>query len=96
MSTRARPCCLHKGLYRCSIYLREAYCSVDCQKGDWKEHKAICKTLKNLSFQLLQPYHEVARVIKEIEKLHFAKKKGKERVLGHLISYALYQFGDRQ
>jgi tetratricopeptide (TPR) repeat protein len=74
--------------------LREAYCSVDCQKGDWKTHKAICKFMKKLSFQL-QPYHEVGRVIEEIREEISLKKKGEMRVLGHLISYALYQFGDR-
>jgi hypothetical protein len=45
--------------------LREPYCSGDCQKGDWKFHKSICKILKKLSHQL-QPYHEVLRVIEEI------------------------------
>jgi tetratricopeptide (TPR) repeat protein len=51
--------------------------------------------MKKLSFQLLQPYHEVVQVIKEIRKELSAKKKEEVRVLGHLISYALYQFGDR-
>jgi tetratricopeptide (TPR) repeat protein len=50
--------------------------------------------LKKLSFQL-QPYHEVARVIKEIKEAILTKKKANTRVLIHLISYALFQFGDR-
>jgi tetratricopeptide (TPR) repeat protein len=37
----------------------------------------------------------VARVIDEIREELLSKKKEKTRVLGHLISYALYQFGDR-
>jgi tetratricopeptide (TPR) repeat protein len=96
MSTCARPCCLQEGLHRCSICLREANCSADCQKGDWKAHKALCKFMKKLSFQL-QPYHEVVQVIKEIREIVLTKKNEKEeiRVLGHLVSYALYQFGDR-
>jgi hypothetical protein len=94
MSTCTRPCCLLEGLHRCSICLREAYCSVDCQKGDWKAHKAICKILKKLSFQL-QPYHEVIQVIKEIREVVVTQKMENTRVLGHSISYALYQFGDR-
>jgi hypothetical protein len=94
MSTCARPCCLQEGLYGCSLCLREAYCSVDCQKDDWKEHKATCKFIKKLSFQL-QPYHEVGRVIEEIREVVLTKKNQKIRVQQHLISYALYQFGDR-
>jgi hypothetical protein len=50
--------------------------------------------MKKLSFQL-QPYHEVYRVIEEIREEISAKKKEEMRVRGHLISYALYQFGDR-
>jgi tetratricopeptide (TPR) repeat protein len=50
--------------------------------------------MKKLSFQL-QPYHEVVRVIKEIREAFSTKKKEELRALGHLISYALYQFGDR-
>ena len=50
--------------------------------------------MKKLSFQL-QPYHEVVRVIEEIREELSSKKKEEVRVLGHLISYALFQFGDR-
>jgi tetratricopeptide (TPR) repeat protein len=54
----------------------------------------ICKTLKKLFFQL-QPYHEVARVIKEIRGERSKKTQLGIRVLGHLISFAEHQFGDR-
>jgi tetratricopeptide (TPR) repeat protein len=50
--------------------------------------------MKKLSFEL-QPYHEVVRVIGEIREAVSTKKKEELRALGHLISYALYQFGDR-
>jgi hypothetical protein len=50
--------------------------------------------MKKLSFQL-QSYHEVFRVIKEILEAYVTKKNEKRRVLVHLISYALHQFGDR-
>jgi tetratricopeptide (TPR) repeat protein len=50
--------------------------------------------MKKLSFEL-QPYYEVVRVIEEIRKEPSAKKMEEKRVLGHLISYALHQFGDR-
>jgi tetratricopeptide (TPR) repeat protein len=79
----------------CSICLKKPYCSSDCQKGDWKFHKSICKILKKLSHQL-QPYHEVVRVIKEMREEISTKIKQKIlRVLGHLLSYADHQFGDR-
>jgi hypothetical protein len=75
--------------------LRELYCSGECQKGDWKFHKSICKILKKLSHQL-QPYHEVLRAIKEIlEEIPKKNKQQTLRVLGHLLSYADHQFGDR-
>jgi tetratricopeptide (TPR) repeat protein len=50
--------------------------------------------LKKLTFQL-QPYHEATKVIKEIQNECSIKKKEEIRILGHLISYAEHQFGDR-
>jgi hypothetical protein len=51
--------------------------------------------LKKLS-PPLQPYHEIARVIEEIcEEISKKNKQQTLRVLGHLLSYAEYQFGDR-
>jgi tetratricopeptide (TPR) repeat protein len=51
--------------------------------------------LKKLSHQL-QPYHEVVRVIEEIrEEISKKNKQQTLRVLGHLLSYADDQFGDR-
>jgi tetratricopeptide (TPR) repeat protein len=51
--------------------------------------------LKKLSHQL-QPYHEVLRVIEEIHEEILKKNKQQTlRVLGHVLSYADYQFGDR-
>ena len=32
-----------KGLLRCSRCLAVRYCSVECQRADWKEHKKVCK-----------------------------------------------------
>jgi hypothetical protein len=90
----ARPGCCELGLSRCSICLRESYCITDCQRGDWKSHKLICKTLKKLSHQL-QHYQEVFRLIKEISKDKSKKEYLETRILGHLIAYAEYQFGDR-
>eukprot|EP00596_Hydrurales_sp_CCMP1899_P009897 CAMPEP_0119052220 /NCGR_PEP_ID=MMETSP1177-20130426/73586_1 /TAXON_ID=2985 /ORGANISM="Ochromonas sp, Strain CCMP1899" /LENGTH=587 /DNA_ID=CAMNT_0007031719 /DNA_START=259 /DNA_END=2022 /DNA_ORIENTATION=- len=93
MSICASPGCFRAGINRCSICLREPYCSGECQKGDWKSHKLICKTLNKLSLQ--QPYHEAARVIKEILGERPKKMQLDIRVLEHLISYSEHQFGDR-
>lgn len=43
----ANPDCEHweqdvKELQRCSRLRRVAYCSRDCQRSDWKQHKSIC------------------------------------------------------
>jgi hypothetical protein len=65
MSKCARPGCCELGLNRCSICLREPYCSADCQKEDWKLRRQICKVLKKLSHQF-QPYQDVVRIIQEI------------------------------
>jgi tetratricopeptide (TPR) repeat protein len=54
----------------------------------------ICKTLKKLSFQL-QPYQKAFRVIEEVLGERPKKIQLGIRVLGHLISYAEHQFGDR-
>jgi hypothetical protein len=94
MTICASPDCVKAGINRCSICLSELYCSGECQKGDWKSHKLIYKTLKKLSLQL-QPYQEVARVIDQILEERPKKLQLDVRVLGHLTSYAEHQFGDR-
>jgi tetratricopeptide (TPR) repeat protein len=51
--------------------------------------------LKKLSHQL-QPYLEVVRIIEEIRgEISKKNREQKLRVLGHLLSYADHQFGDR-
>jgi hypothetical protein len=94
MSECARPGCLQSGINRCSICLREPYCSGNCQKADWKAHKSICKTLKKLLYQL-QPYLETVQLIEEILDEDFKEVELKGRVLKLLVSYAEYQFGNR-
>jgi hypothetical protein len=79
---------------RCSICLREPYCSGNCQKIDWKAHKSICKTFRKLSHEL-KPYLEVVQLIEEILDEDFKKVELKGRVLKQLVSYAEYQFGNR-
>lgn len=45
--------CIHCGLYECDAKLRSCsacksvkYCSVECQKSDWPEHKQVCAYMK--------------------------------------------------
>jgi hypothetical protein len=96
----ASPGCLKAGVSRCSICLREPYCSGECQKGDWKLHKLVCKTLKKLSYQL-QPFQTALDVIREIREEIFIREEKvvqkdlSSRVLKHLITYAGHQFGSR-
>jgi tetratricopeptide (TPR) repeat protein len=93
MSQCARPGCVQSGKHGCSACFIEAYCSGECQKADWKAHKLICKTLKQLP-KKLQPYNDVVRTIHGILKA--PEKIGSNvRVLNHVLSYALLQFGDR-
>lgn len=88
MSQCARPCCNKSAIHRCSVCLKEPYCSGECQKSDWKKHKLICKVLKRLPSNL-QPYREV---VQNIEGIRSATKN--VRVLHHLLSYAQFQFGN--
>lgn len=94
MSQCARPGCPSAANRFCSVCLREPYCSSNCQKADWKEHKPICKTLKTLSNNL-QPYNDVSQII--IGILHEAPVNIRKnvRVLIHLLSYTKLQFGDQ-
>ena len=44
--TCAAPGCVKTGLFQCSNCKLVRYCSVDCQRGDWKRHKSTCKAKK--------------------------------------------------
>jgi hypothetical protein len=89
MSQCALPCCDKSASKGCSACLKEGYCSGECQKADWKDHKKICKILKRLSTDL-QPYREVVQIINEI-----LDASRNVRVLEQLYRYAELQFGDR-
>jgi hypothetical protein len=85
----ARPDCQSPAKSSCSGCDREQYCGSACQKLDWKVHKSICPILKRLQNKQ-QSYEEAVRIINEI----LTSNKGNDaRVLGHLLSYADYQFG---
>jgi hypothetical protein len=90
----ARPGCDKEGINRCSICLREPYCSGECQKIDWKAHKLICKTLKKLSNNL-ERYSVAFRVIGDLCESETPNYFDEIRILRHLLLYAEFQFGDR-
>jgi tetratricopeptide (TPR) repeat protein len=94
MCACARPGCLERGRKKCSVCLNEQYCSGDCQKGDWRSHKLICKTVKKLSHNS-QSYQEVVRIIQSVYEERPKEKLLDIRVLEHLISYAEQHFGNR-
>lgn len=37
--------CGKEGNKRCSKCKKVFYCSIKCQKDDWKDHKVICKMI---------------------------------------------------
>jgi hypothetical protein len=49
--TTNEPLCLScnkPGTLRCSSCSNARYCSTDCQKRDWKQHKAVCRSFSTL------------------------------------------------
>jgi hypothetical protein len=55
------PGCYQTGTQGCSACLREIYCSAECQKTDWKSHKAICRLFKMMPDTLL-PFSHVKSI----------------------------------
>ena len=45
-NSRAQPCgaCGKPASNRCSGCFDQKYCSADCQREHWKEHKVVCKS----------------------------------------------------
>jgi hypothetical protein len=91
MSTCSQPGCPQRSTCRCTGCSRELYCSSSCQKLDWKIHKPMCKHLKKLS-RKLQPYDDVVHEITQI--LQNKDVKHDDWLWRHLLSYALFQFGE--
>jgi hypothetical protein len=91
MSECARPGCFTAAKSSCSVCGIEQYCGSNCQKLDWKIHKALCPVLKKLSTKL-QPFDKVFTILNE----SLAYKKGDNiRVLEHLLLYGCFQFGKK-
>ena len=56
--------CGEKSSLRCSNCLGAFYCSIPCQKKDWKVHKVICKQAEKIK----KSYEEVGyRTVEEID-----------------------------
>lgn len=51
-----RGSCSNKtGLKQCSRCKKMPYCSIECQKADWRGHKKICRYTASSSVQVRQP-----------------------------------------
>ncbi|CAH0395195.1 unnamed protein product [Bemisia tabaci] len=44
---RKNPTAKQQSLLKCSRCKTVQYCSVDCQKADWKQHKVFCKAMQD-------------------------------------------------
>jgi hypothetical protein len=70
----------------CSDFHKENYCSLECQKSDWKIHKILCKYIKKNS-ELLS-WTEVKEAISKLrEKAKVKDIKGTTSETRMLIYY---------
>ncbi len=64
--------CGHQSSLRCSKCLGALYCSVKCQRKDWKTHKVICKeaeeTKKSIEAQGCRTVEEIDAELKEFRR----------------------------
>lgn len=80
----ARETCEKNGSFRCSRCKTMYYCSLDCQKLDWKTHKSACIEFSNVSsFKVVEMHDDVMttearryrRAIKNFMK-HYEENEG--------------------
>jgi hypothetical protein len=90
MSKSTYPDCNNLSKDSCSGCFRVKYCSISCQKLDWKSHKSMCSILKKFSNKV-QPFKKVLQIVNEVI---LSNKREDVRVLEHLLLYAEYQFGE--
>ena len=61
--------CGHQSSLRCSRCLGALYCSVACQRKDWKTHKVTCKRAEEVKKSIEeQGYHTVEEIDARIEE----------------------------
>jgi hypothetical protein len=78
--------CGHQSSLRCSRCLGALYCSVACQKQDWKVHKVICKKAEEVKKSLEE---QGCRTVEEID----AKLEEDRRLAAMGIASAQYNWG---
>lgn len=89
--------CTDSALRFCGACKVTRYCSIKCQKDDWKRHKKLC--CKKMSSEIL-PIDEVAKIMKRsydqaASFKHQGRLEAAIEVLECAILYADYQFGPR-
>ena len=85
--------CGGAGTSHCSVCRNEWYCSVECQRADWKDHKITCGQ-KLLSEQEIDIF--IIRAMERASNLQRVEGKGgKIGFYKETIAFAEYQFGDR-
>jgi hypothetical protein len=96
--------CNRLGTLNCSACRREFYCSVECQKKDWKVHKQMCNSVKMMSdlmsnTQLL--FKDACSVLNKLKKEMKEKLESKIgsmnlfKLIERAVVYTQNQFGKR-
>jgi MYND finger len=88
-----RPNCALLGTSHCSACQNEWYCSVECQRANWKDHKITCGK-KLLSETELDEF--LVDSIKEASTFDLTVRNGSNiSFLKNAILITEYQFGER-
>jgi tetratricopeptide (TPR) repeat protein len=88
-----RPNCTRLGTARCSACQIESYCSVECQRANWKDHKITCGK-KLLSESELNSF--VMDAMDEASRFDPDDRTGRNiSFLKGAVLYAEYQFGEQ-
>lgn len=96
----AGPCsaigCTEHGSKLCGSCGRTSYCNVVCQRRHWRIHKTSC--LRKNTDELI-PFDEVLTRISELSRMWIESEGTRNtsqslQILKHLLSFAVYQYGD--
>lgn len=90
----ARLNCNEIGIKACTACFKESYCTVECQKADWKAHRPMCILIK-LMPNTLVPFREICSIS---DKVCAPSSLGREKHIRLLELAALFvehQFGKR-